>query len=97
MINKYEFGEFKYDFYSNVTSEQCSNIEIPDLLVRQIVSRVRWREIIENMIKNGISTFIEVGPGNVLSNLVKRINKSSNTLSISKVEDLEKLNTIDLR
>ena len=97
VINKYEFDEFKYDFYSNVTSEQCSNIETPDLLVRQIVSRVRWREIIENMIKNGISTFIEVGPGNVLSNLVKRINKSSNTLSISKVEDLEKLNTIDLR
>ena len=64
---------------------------------RQIVSRVRWREIIENMSKNGISTFIEVGPGNILSNLVKRINKSSNTLSISKVEDLEKLNTIDLR
>jgi [acyl-carrier-protein] S-malonyltransferase len=49
------------------------------------------------MIKNGISTFIEVGPGNVLSNLVKRIDKSSNTLSISKVEDLEKLNTIELR
>jgi [acyl-carrier-protein] S-malonyltransferase len=97
VINKYEFDEFKYDFYSNVTSEQCSNIETPDLLVRQIVSRVRWREIIENMIKNGISTFIEVGPGNVLSNLVKRINRSSNTLSISKVEDLEKLNTIDLR
>jgi [acyl-carrier-protein] S-malonyltransferase len=97
VINKYEFNEFKYDFYSNVTSEQCSNIETPDLLVRQIVSRVRWREIIENMIKNGISTFIEIGPGNVLSNLVKRINKSSNTLSISKVEDLEKLNTIALR
>jgi len=97
VINKYEFDEFKYDFYSNVTSEYCSNIEIPDLLVKQIVSRVRWREIIENMIKNGISTFIEIGPGNVLSNLVKRINKSSNTLSISKVEDLEKLNTIDLR
>ena len=97
VINKYEFDEFIYDFYSNVTSEQCSNIETPDLLVTQIVSRVRWREIIENMIKNGISTFIEVGPGNVLSNLVKRINKSSNTLSISKVEDLEKLNTIDLR
>lgn len=45
VINKYEFDEFKYDFYSNVTSEQCSNIEIPDLLVKQIVSRVRWREI----------------------------------------------------
>ena len=97
VVNKYEFDEFSYDFYSNVTSEQCSNTEMPDLLVKQIISRVRWREIIENMIKNDISTFIEVGPGNVLSNLVKRINKSINTLSISKVEDLEKLNTIDLR
>ena len=97
VINKYEFDEFIYDFYSNVTSEQCSNIEIPDLLVQQIISRVRWRDIIENMIEDGISTFIEVGPGNVLSNLVKRINKSSNTLSISKVEDLEKLNTMDLK
>ena len=97
VINEHEFDEFSYDFYSNVTSEQCSNIETPDLLVKQIVSRVRWREIIENMIKSGISTFIEVGPGNVLSNLVKRINKSIDTLSISKVEDLEKLNTIDFR
>ncbi len=97
VINEHEFDEFSYDFYSNVTSEQCSNIETPDLLVKQIVSRVRWREIIENMIKSGISTFIEVGPGNVLSNLVKRINKSIDTLSISKVEDLEKLNTIEIR
>jgi [acyl-carrier-protein] S-malonyltransferase len=48
------------------------------------------------MIKSGISTFIEVGPGNVLSSMVKRISKSSDALSISKVEDLEKLNTIDL-
>tara|TARA_X000000368_G_scaffold415797_1_gene408298 strand:- start:1431 stop:2372 length:942 start_codon:yes stop_codon:yes gene_type:complete len=97
VINEHEFKEFFYDFYSNVTSKQCSNKEAPDLLVKQIVSRVRWREIIENMINNGISTFIEVGPGNVLSNLVKRINKSSNTISISKVEDLEKLNTIELK
>ena len=97
VIDKYEFDEFIYDFYSNVTSEKCLNIEMPDLLVQQIISRVRWREIIENMIEDGISTFIEVGPGNVLSNLVKRINKSSNTLSISKVEDLEKLNTMDLK
>ena len=96
-INNHEFKKFKYDFYSNVTSIQSSNIEISNLLVKQIISRVRWREIIENMVKNGISTFIEIGPGNVLSNLVKRINKLSNTLSVSKVEDLKKLNTIELR
>jgi [acyl-carrier-protein] S-malonyltransferase len=96
VIRDHEFNQFTHDFYSNVTSKQCSNIEIPELLVKQIVSKVRWREIIENMIKSGISNFIEIGPGNVLSNLVKRINKSTNTLSISKVEDLEKLNTIEL-
>ena len=64
--------------------------------VKQVVSKVRWREIIENMVKNGITSFIEIGPGNVLSNLVKRISGSSNIISISKVEDLEKLNTIVL-
>ena len=48
------------------------------------------------MVKNGITSFIEIGPGNVLSNLVKRISSSSKSMSISKVEDLEKLNTLVL-
>ena len=66
------------------------------MLVTQIVSKVRWREIIENMLKNGIVNFIEIGPGNVLTNLVKRITRDATAISISKLEDLEKLDNMKL-
>ena len=60
----------------------------------QVVSRVRWRETLEYMVSQHITTFIEIGPGNVLTNLVKRMNKSLNAISISKIDDLTKLNEI---
>ena len=95
-VDNHVFNELIFNFYSNVTSNKCSHNDIKDLLVKQVISKVRWREIIENMVKNGITSFIEIGPGNVLSNLVKRISSSSKSMSISKVEDLEKLNTLVL-
>jgi [acyl-carrier-protein] S-malonyltransferase len=95
-VDNHIFNEFIFNFYSNVTSNKCSHNDIKDLLVKQVICKVRWREIIENMVKNGITSFIEIGPGNVLSNLVKRISSSSKSMSISKVEDLEKLNTLVL-
>ena len=89
------FNNFIFPLYSNVTAERCNSGTIKDLLVRQIISRVRWRESVENMIKDGIDCFIEIGPGNVLSNLIKRINKKVKTISIGSVEDLEKFKLID--
>ena len=91
-----KFNNFIFPLYSNVTAEPCDNETIKDLLVRQIVNRVRWRDSIENMIRDGVDYFIEVGPGNVLSNLVKRINKQVSVTSISSVEDLEKIKLIDI-
>ena len=91
-----KFNNFIFPLYSNVTAEPCDNETIKDLLVRQIVNRVRWRNSIENMIRDGVNYFIEVGPGNVLSNLVKRINKQVSVTSISSVEDLEKIKLIDI-
>ena len=96
-IENHIFEKFNFDFYSNVTSLKCSNDDIRNLLIKQVISRVRWREIIENMVNDGLTSFIEIGPGNILSNLVKRISKTSNIISISKVEDLKKLNTIDYK
>ena len=49
---------------------------------------VRWRESVIYMIKNGVTNFIEIGPGKVLSGLVKRIDKTINVNSINKFEDL---------
>jgi [acyl-carrier-protein] S-malonyltransferase len=77
-----------------VTSLPCYREEIRRILVDQIVKKVRWREIIENMLNDGVRRFIEIGPGNVLSNLVKRISKEIISISISKVDDFDKLDNI---
>ena len=90
-INKINFNKFNADLYSNVTSIKCTENEIAQLLIDQVVSIVKWREIMQNMIIDGYSKFIEIGPGNVLTNLIKRTSKNIHAFSISKIEDLEKL------
>ena len=77
---------------SNVTAlpvEKDSNIK--DLLYKQIFSQVRWRESVNFMINNNINDFIEIGPGKVLSGLVKRTNDKVLTKSITKIDDIKKL------
>jgi [acyl-carrier-protein] S-malonyltransferase len=90
-VQNYNFKDFKFPLISNVEARPCSSDNIGELLVNQVVSRVRWRESVEYMIKKKVNTFIEVGPGNVLSNIVKRMDKSLITISISKVSDFSKL------
>ena len=93
-INNVNFNNFDVPLYSNVTSMPCSEKEIGDLLIRQVTSKVRWREIIENMILDEFHRFIEIGPGNVLTNLVKRISKEVKAISISKLSDLDNLSNV---
>ncbi len=93
-INKYSFNAFAVPLYSNVSSLPCNVGEIKQILVDQIIKKVRWREIIANMINDGVERFIEIGPGNVLTNLVKRMSKETISISISKVDDFEKLDNI---
>ena len=62
-----------------------------NLLIKQIESRVRWRESIINMINNGVNNFIEIGPGKVLSGLIKRINREVKVQSINNEEDIKNL------
>ena len=93
-IDKFCFRAFTVPLYSNVTSLPCDEIEIKQILVEQIVKKVRWREIIVNMINDGVERFIEIGPSSVLTNLVKRMSKEMSSISISKVDDFEKLDNI---
>ena len=93
-VVNFHFKDFKYPLVSNVNAKPCSAKNIKSLLVDQVVSRVRWREILEYMADQNTTTFIEIGPGNVLTNLVKRMSKSANVISISKIEDLSKLKEI---
>jgi [acyl-carrier-protein] S-malonyltransferase len=78
--------------YSNVTGTATTNVsEIRDRLYRQLVSPVLWVNSIENMIADGVTCFIEIGPGTVLKGLIKRINSEVIIKSVASMEDLENL------
>ena len=88
-IKKINFREPKNNLISNVTGKEVSkSSEIKDLLIKQIESRVRWRESVKYMIDNGINEFIEIGPGKVLSGLIKRIDKNLKVSAINNEEDI---------
>ena len=91
-LAKVEFKDFQTALISNVTAKEIDdNLLIRDLLIRQIESRVRWRESVNYMIKNGVNNFIEIGPGKVLSGLVKRIDKKVKVSAINSEEDINKI------
>ena len=80
----------KPNIISNVTAKEENDInKIKPLLIDQITSRVRWRESINYMIKEGVSDFLEIGPGKVLSGLVKKINKDLKISNINSIEDIK--------
>jgi [acyl-carrier-protein] S-malonyltransferase len=92
-IAKLNFKEPENILISNVTGKEISNSnELKNLLVRQIESRVRWRESVLLMIDKGITQFIEIGPGKVLSSLIKRINKNVKVSAINSEEDIRAIN-----
>ncbi len=91
-LNKLNFNEGENKLISNVTANEISNTtELKKLLVKQIENRVRWRESVINMIGSGVNHFIEIGPGKVLSGLVKRISKEVKIDAINNQGDIEGL------
>tara|TARA_B110000261_G_C13008627_1_gene327146 strand:- start:751 stop:1071 length:321 start_codon:yes stop_codon:yes gene_type:complete len=91
-IDNVNFKQPDFEIISNVTSLPTNNPEnIRNLLVKQIFSKVRWRESMLFMADNKINNFIEIGPGKVLTGLVKRILPSSKSFSINSIDDIKKL------
>ena len=91
-ITKTEFRKPGTKIISNVTAQSTEDpIEIKRLLIDQIERPVRWREIVINMIDSEVQKFIEIGPGKVLSGLVKRINSNVKLIQINNFEDLNSL------
>ena len=75
---------------SNVTAKEETNVNrIKPLLIDQITSRVRWKDSVDYMIKQGVNSFLEIGPGKVLSGLVKKISKDIKIENINKIEDIK--------
>ena len=91
-IDKVNFQDANNILISNVTADEIQNtIDLKKLLVKQIENRVRWRESVINMINKGITQFIEIGPGKVLSGLIKRINKDVKINTINNENDIKDL------
>ena len=89
-IAKLRFKEIENTLISNVTGKEIANTEeLKNLLVQQIESRVRWRESVLLMVNKGINQFIEIGPGKVLSGLIKRIDKNVKVSAINTEEDIK--------
>ena len=89
-INEEKMKESNHKVISNVVANEYKNVEeIKKLLIKQIESPVRWRERIEFTLSKGTKTFVEIGPGKVLSGLIKRINKEAKVLNIDTLEDIQ--------
>ena len=92
-INNVRFNNPTIDIINNVTATSENNAaKIKSLLIEQIFSTVKWRESIINMSKANVINYIEIGPGKVLTGMVKRTIKNANCFSINSITDIEKLN-----
>jgi len=91
-INNIEFKIPKHKIISNVTADSITDPEtIKKLLIKQIYSSVKWRESILRMSKEKVRNFIEIGPGKVLTGMVKRTIKDANCFSINSIADIKNL------
>ena len=91
-LNKLNFQNGDNKLISNVTAEVIFDTEdLKSLLIKQIENRVRWRESVIYMIKNDVNHFVEIGPGKVLSGLIKRINRNVKIDTINNQEDIKNL------
>ena len=91
-INNLNINKLKKPIISNVTAKEVLTPEdVKRLLISQIEKKVRWLESIEYMINNGVKNFVEIGPGKVLSGLIKRINKDVKVSSINNEDDIKLL------
>lgn len=93
-LDKIEFKKPEVKIISNVTADFIeNNEEIRELLYKQVKSSVRWSESINKMLDMGIDTFIELGPGKVLSGFIKEISRENGLkVNIFNVEDIKSLN-----
>ena len=91
-LSKLNFKKGNNLLISNITADEIFNAEeLKGLLIKQIENRVRWRESVINMVNKGVNQFIEIGPGKVLSGLVKRIDNNVEVMSINSNADIENI------
>ena len=91
VLDKIEFRDAKFPVFANVTAEPVVKAEeIRALLVKQAASPVKWEMSMHRMIKDGFDTFVEVGPGKVLTGFTRKIDRAMNALNVEDMASLEK-------
>jgi [acyl-carrier-protein] S-malonyltransferase len=90
-LDRVKFAEPSAPFMSTVTARIEDAKRMGPLLVEQLTAPVRFTQAAQALLREGVQTFVEVGPGNVLSGLIKRIDRNAQTISVSTPESLEKL------
>lgn len=92
ILENQEISPLKIPYVTNVTGDFVhEEREIKPLLSRQISSPVKWQQSVENMILNGVDTFVEIGPGRTLNGFIRKINRDVSVYSIQTVEDMQKV------
>ena len=95
VLDTVELKNPEIPYVANVNAQIITKVQrIKELLAQQVASSVRFEQSIERLMEEGVTTFIEMGPGKTLSGFVKKINRNVNVIQIEKVEDLEKLKEI---
>jgi len=92
VISSFAFHPPTVPIIVNVAAQPLTNVEsIKEELLKQLRSCIQWQKSVEYMVNSGIATFYEIGPGSVLSGLIKRINPELSTFNMSEVEDIIQL------
>lgn len=82
--------EMKVPYLANVTADYVKETaQIKELLAKQVASSVRWQQSVERMIEDGVTTFVEIGPGRTLAGFLRKINRDVRVINVEKLEDLE--------
>ena len=91
-LEQVTFQRLQIPYVTNVNACEITDAsEIPELLVRQMYSPVRWMQSMEYMLKSGVDTFVEIGPGKTLEGFLKKINRNVQVHHVSFWEDLEQI------
>lgn len=92
VLEQVEIAPLKIPYVTNVTAQYITDsCETKALLEKQISSSVRWQQSMENMIAQGVDTFVEIGPGRTLAGFLKKIDKTVKVYNIQTTADLEKV------
>ena len=92
VLENVELSPLEIPYMTNVTAEYVRDIsETKKLLAEQVASSVRWQQSVENMIADGVDTFVEIGPGRTLAGFMRKISRDVKVYNVSTWEDVDKV------